>query len=54
MEDGVEGSAIMAASLLIHRADVMATKKIMFIEKWERARMARGSKNGLVGAERAI
>lgn len=38
MDDGEEGSAIMAASLLTHHANVTVTKKIIFTETWERER----------------
>lgn len=47
------GSAIMAANLLTFHVDKMATKKITFTERWESKHIMRGSKGGLVRAERA-
>lgn len=56
MEDDVCGgvSAMMAANLLMHHANVMATKKIIFTERWEREHIMRGLKGGLVRAEHDI
>lgn len=42
----------MAVNSLIHLAEVTATKKVTFIEKWARMHVAIGSKGGLMRAER--
>lgn len=46
------GSTIMATSSLTNCAQVMATKKIIFMERWVREQVARGSRGSLVRAER--
>lgn len=46
------GSAIIAANSLTCLVDVMATKKITFIERWVSEPTARGSKRCLVSVER--
>lgn len=41
-----------ATSSLTHHAEVTATKKITFMERWAREQVASGLKDGLVRAER--
>lgn len=50
VEDGE--STIVAASSLTHCAEVLATRKINFMERWAREQIARCSKGGLVRGER--
>lgn len=42
----------MAASSLTLQAEAMATKKITFMVRWVSKKVARGSKGGLMSAER--
>lgn len=48
---GRGGSVIIAASSLTCLAEVMATRNVTCIERWEREHVANGSKGGFVRAQ---